>query len=90
MCIRDRLYNLWAYTRLIRSHEEFRVQPRPQIQLAEDQKRLLHLLRGETPRSRIEISRLLDINNGVVTRLARELISLGLVADCLLYTSRCV
>ena len=57
------------------------MQPRPQIQLAEDQKRLLHLLRGETPRSRIEISRLLDINNGVVTRLARELISLGLVAE---------
>lgn len=55
--------------------------PRPEIQLAEDHKRLLRLLRGDAPRSRIELSRLLDINNGVVTRLSRELISLGLVRE---------
>jgi predicted NBD/HSP70 family sugar kinase len=57
------------------------VQPRPEIQLAEDQKRLLQLLRVDASRSRIELSRMLGINNGVVTRFSRELISLGLVLE---------
>jgi predicted NBD/HSP70 family sugar kinase len=57
------------------------VQPRPEIQLAEDQKRVLQLLRSDVPRSRIELSRILGINNGVVTRFCRELISLGLVGE---------
>lgn len=57
------------------------MQPQPEIKLADDQKRLIHLLREQAPRSRIEISRVLNINNGVVTRLSRELISLGLVAE---------
>ncbi|MDF0490163.1 ROK family protein [Sphingomonas sp. H39-1-10] len=57
------------------------MRPQPEIQLADEQKRLIHLLRAEAPRSRIEISRLLNINNGVVTRLSRELISLGLVSE---------
>lgn len=52
-----------------------------ELQLAEEQKRLLHLLRGHPARSRIEISRILNINNGSVTRLSRELISLGLIAE---------
>ncbi|MDE8650711.1 ROK family protein [Novosphingobium album (ex Liu et al. 2023)] len=55
--------------------------PRPEIELGEDQKRLLRTLRNDEPRSRIELSRLLDINNGVITRLSRELISLGLVSE---------
>ncbi|MBV2150077.1 ROK family protein [Sphingobium sp. AS12] len=63
------------------SHSGACVYPRPEIQLAEDQKRLLRLLRSDVPRSRIELSRLLDINNGVVTRLSRELISLGLIRE---------
>ena len=57
------------------------MRPHPEIQLADEQKRLIQLLREQAPRSRIEISRLLNINNGVVTRLSRELISLGLVAE---------
>ncbi len=52
-----------------------------EIQLADDHKRLLQLLRIDMPRSRIELSRLLDINNGTITRLSRELISLGLVSE---------
>jgi len=53
----------------------------PEIHLVDDQKRVLRLLRDQEPRSRIEISRQLNINNGVLTRVSRELISLGLVAE---------
>lgn len=42
---------------------------------------MLQSLRSDTPSSRIELSRQLGINNGVVTRLSRELIALGLVVE---------
>lgn len=55
--------------------------PAPDIALGEDQKRLLQLLRHQGAHSRIALSRLLRINNAVVTRLSRELIASGLIHE---------
>lgn len=55
--------------------------PRPEFELVEDQKRLLRHLRRHGICSRTELSHKLRINNGVVTRLTRELIALGLVQE---------
>ena len=55
--------------------------PKPEIQLLEDQKRILLHLRKHGLTSRVDMSNRLDINNGVMTRLCRELISLGLLEE---------
>lgn len=55
--------------------------PKPEIELLEDHKRILHHLRKFGAVSRIDLSQTLDINNGVVTRLSRELISIGLICE---------
>ena len=55
--------------------------PRPEFELVEDQKRILRHLRRHGVCSRTELSHKLKINNGVVTRLTRELIALGLISE---------
>ncbi len=55
--------------------------PRPEFELVEDQKRILRHLRRHGVCSRTELSHTLKINNGVVTRLTRELIALGLISE---------
>ena len=55
--------------------------PRPEIPLNEEQKRVIRHLRLNGTASRIELSEALSVNNGVMTRLSRELISLGLVEE---------
>lgn len=53
----------------------------PDIRLSGDQKRLLGMLRIGEPLSRIVLARRLGINNGVVTRLTKELLSLGFISE---------
>ena len=55
--------------------------PKPEIHLIEDHKRILHYLRKHGTVSRVDLSHALEINNGVVTRYSRELISLGLILE---------
>ena len=55
--------------------------PRPEVPLIEDQKRILHFLRKHDAVSRVDLSHALGINNGVITRLSRELIALGFVQE---------
>ncbi|MGR6331246.1 ROK family protein [Sphingomonas sp. XXL09] len=55
--------------------------PRPAILLSEAAKRLLLELRTGGPASRSRIAARLDIGHATVTRLSRELITLGLIAE---------
>lgn len=59
------------------------IAPAPELHLSNDHKRLLRALRGHGGQSRIALSAELDINNGVVTRLCKELLAFGLVREAL-------
>lgn len=53
----------------------------PAIHLSEDQKRIVWRLRTGGPASRTELARDLGIHNGALTRLSRELITLGVIQE---------
>lgn len=55
--------------------------PKPEIALLEDQKRIISYLLQHGPQSRIDLAEELSINNGVMTRYSRELLSLGLINE---------
>lgn len=55
--------------------------PQPEILLLEDQKRIIACLRQYGSQSRIDLAERLGINNGVMTRYSRELLSLGLISE---------
>lgn len=55
--------------------------PLPELLLSDDHKRILRALRGRDGRSRITLSTELNINNGVVTRLCKELLAFGLIHE---------
>ena len=57
------------------------MRPKPEILLSEDQKRIVWHLRISGPSARTAIAERLDMHNGAVTRLSRELIALGLVDE---------
>ena len=57
--------------------------PTPELLLSDDHKRILQALREHNGRSRISLSSDLQINNGVVTRLCKELLAFGLVHEAL-------
>ena len=61
--------------------ESHAVYPKPEMALLEDHKRILHHLRKHEAVSRVDLSHALDINNGVITRYSRELLTLGLVEE---------
>jgi predicted NBD/HSP70 family sugar kinase len=53
----------------------------PAIHLSADQKRVIWCLRGHGPRSRTDLADRLEIHGGAMTRLTRELITLGVVEE---------
>lgn len=57
------------------------MRPKPEILLSEDQKRIVWDLRISGPSARTALADRLDMHNGAVTRLSRELIALGLVEE---------
>lgn len=57
------------------------MQPKPEIPLSEDQKRIVWDLRIAGPSARTALADRLDMHNGAVTRLTRELISIGLIEE---------
>ena len=55
--------------------------PTPELELADDTRRVMrYLTRSDAP-SRLEISEALDINPGVITRYCKELLSLGFITE---------
>jgi hypothetical protein len=57
------------------------MRPSPAIHLSEDQKRIVWRLRTGGPAARTELARELEIHNGALTRLSRELVTLGVLEE---------